>query len=473
MLSIPSITLSQHKLEILIHVVNNALVDIGASNSSRQQLLIPALETQSSTSGRNSMVAYPVHKTIVYSTGISGLLSLPSSIYRNGGEDVGNSATILGVVDGAWPSERHGLPPNTLLVNLGEAEQAIISFRQSLENSVKYEQGWLGSNLSDVNDWLTNGTAATGFPVKPVVKDLIQTLLGNTQRSVEREETLSIAQASLNTVPSSTRTLLQSRILSWAESAHTELRDKLGFAFTNKTWHKLAWWKLPWRLDDVGMITADTLEHTWLVDAEKELIWVGGQIYQSRLLGSPLLPKRNAQSTKPALGQLPPTLRLRDLVDETEVAPDPTIVTYNPSHPWPQQISLARARLVDVTVPPLQLLAQKLLLQTLSTTALMSTLSALIYISFPSTSVYEAGTVAAVGLVWSVRRLQTRWEGAKRRWVQLVQEDAKSVLHSVERTCLTVVENGGRANGDVESIATRRRASESIELAREALRRLG
>jgi hypothetical protein len=84
------------------------------------------------------------------------------------------------------------------------------------------------------------------------------------------------------------------------------------------------------------------------------------------------------------------------------------------------------------TVPVLQALAQKLVLQTLTTSTFTSALAGLMYISTISTSVYEAGAVAALGLVWSLKRMQGKWETTRRFWEGEVREEGRKAVRGVE-----------------------------------------
>lgn len=78
---------------------------------------------------------------------------------------------------------------------------------------------------------------------------------------------------------------------------------------------------------------------------------------------------------------------------------------------------------------------------------------------------YEAGAIAAVGLVWSLQRLQTKWENARSTWEAQVREDGRRVLRNVEEDVREVVREGGR--GEVDELG-----GEAREKAREAVARV-
>ncbi|KAL9119477.1 MAG: hypothetical protein Q9187_003966, partial [Circinaria calcarea] len=468
-LSIPSTMLNRHNVEILIY---NALdgSDGMASSSEGQDLLVPALETLASASGRVTTVTYPVHKALIYGEGVPGLLACSQVINAAGVGQYTNA--ILGVVNVGWHIQGQELSLAMAFANLDQAEGAIAQIRQTVENSTDYEHNWLESNMSAVSDWIREGTESLASGVKPANTHLIQIILENTERAVVIEEAQRLRQLSIETVPDSVRYDLDESITSWAENAHTELRESLHNAFHGKNWGKLTWWKLLWRVDDVGMLSSEVLQRSWLVEAEKEIIWIGGRIQQAGFLDSNQRSsnspnKKNERESKPTFGQEPPSPRLADMIDQPPVSSE--LIFFNPSNPRPQQISLARQSLSTVTVPPLQALSQRLLLQTLSTTAATTALSCLVYFSLSTTSIYEAGAIAAFGLVYSLRRLQRRWEDAKEVWMGSVREEGRRLLKTIENTFRRVVREGGKPKVDEAGLEERRLAREAVEDVRRAL----
>ena len=133
--------------------------------------------------------------------------------------------------------------------------------------------------------------------------------------------------------------------------------------------------------------------------------------------------------------------------------------------PWPTVIPNARMALLQTTIPPLQALAQRLVLTTLSTTSLSSALATLLYVSSASTSVFEAGAVAALGLVLSLRHMQKLWEGARSVWESRLREDGRTTLKSTEEGDSAVIRAGGIEGGvdqDNEKREERREARERV-----------
>ena len=408
-LFIPSATLHTHNLEILVKA--GSATDKTHGQAGAANLLVPGLELQSSASGRLSTITFPVHKTLVYQEGLQDLSSVPSI-------NTHEEKMFKAVIDWSWSTLQHQSqnPQSVSPVNLALGEAAIDAFRQSLQRSIEYEHLWFDAGMSVVSTWILDGTESHDGAIKPATWGLLQMICHNTNKAISQEEESSIQQQKATTISDAMKAIIEQDISLWAGNAHKELRDRLNSAFHSKSWKRIKWWKLFWRVDDVGYIASDILQKAWLVDAEKEMIWIFGRIRQSGLLGPsklkpPAVPDPDDEQT---LGGHPPAPRLSKLVEKAsnyEVVEDQVF-----PRPWPQIIFLARSSLSRLTVPPLQSLSQSLLFQTISTNALTSSLSALLYVSVSTTSPYEAGAIAAVGLVWSLRRLQTGWEKARSMW---------------------------------------------------------
>lgn len=438
--------------------------------------MVPLLEMPNSTSGRVSTLTYPVHKALVLGEGFKDLVAyIPIVRERKLFE---KAHVVAGVINGDWsfPLQKPESDSEEAMkpVNVHLAEEAIQLFRRSLENSIEYEKAWFASGLPAIANWLLEGTIADPSTLKKSVRRLTAIILSNAEQAILREEQEKQQQLLHSTVPFPIRETLDLAIQSWAECAHTELRDQLDIAFYSRSWRKTTWWKLFWRVDDIGMIATDVLQRFWLVEAEKELLWLVGRIEQAGLLGPPephnLPPAELNPDDVPKLGAFPLSPRMSDVLPKTSdlsssdtLIPAPTTLTS-----YPQSISVARSSLSQTT-PPLTATAQRLLLTAISTTALTSSLSGLLYLSLLETSIYEAGGIAALGLVWSMRRLQKRWEEARGLWEADVREEGRRALRGVEEEMKEVVREGGKGVGDVEGEVERQRARELLGMAREVL----
>ena len=465
-LFIPSPLLHAHKLEILVHTISAVTKSI---NNGAANFLVPSLDIVNSPSGRPGTVTYPVHKALMYEEGLKSLASF--AIIDLHADRFQNSEMYKGVIDWSWSIAQQGLKNDQSVspINLAMAEAAIDVFRQSLDKSMEYEHMWFDAGVPGISAWLCEGTDVQQGAVKPAVRRLIETVCENSADAIEREEMLALAEEKAETISDQTKKIIDQGISIWAENAHTELRDRLNVAFHSKSWRKTIWWKLLWRIDDVGYIASDILQRAWLVDAEKEMIWICGRIHQSGLLGPPKLrptPVPDADEEQPVFGRAP-DIYVEDIVPKEM----PTDFTEPPPvfHPWPQDIFHARSVLSRLTIPPLQAIAQNLLLQTMATNILTSSLSALLYISISATSPYEAGAIAALGLVYSLRRLQKRWEAVRTEWQMQLREDGRRVLKKVEEEAREDVQEGGKPEVNEAGVEARRIAREAIAKVRRDL----
>jgi len=345
---------------------------------------------------------------------------------------------------------------------------ALDLFRKSIKNALVYEQNWFASGVPDILQWIKSGTAATDEEMKEPLRKLIQSVVLNATLAIEAEQARQLSTILSSKISAAKLLELQEGLSKWAERAHTELRDQLDIAFEGNRWRKLGWWKLFWRVDDVSMIASDILSQRFLPNAEKEIIFVSGCIAEAGVSPSqasnPYWAYKHVPEKTPEarLGSAPPAPRVRDLLDTPQDITDVKIKSY----PWPQQVPITRAYLTQETVPALQALAQKLVLQTLSTSSLASAFAGLMYISSVSTGLYEAGAVAALGIVWSLRRMQGKWETARKFWEGEVREEGRKAVREVEGTVgelLNVRDAPTETTPDIE------KAKEAVNRAKYAL----
>lgn len=457
-LSIPSSILHTHNLEVLVH---STAPMAEPTNDGATNFLVPSLDLANSSSGRLATVTYPVHKALVYEEGLNDLGTLAAlDLHARKAQN----RMFKGVIDWSWSTSQQGNKSDqpVLPINLALAEAAIDVFRQSLDKSMEYEHLWFDAGMPNVAAWLSEGTDAQPGALKPAIRSLVETICNRASAAIHVESASRSQQEKAMTIPNTTKTIVNQGISIWAENAHTELRDRLGAAFNSISWKKLKWWKLFWRVDDVGYIASDILQRAWLVEAEKEMIWITGRIYQSGLLGPLKLrptPVPDPEDEEQKLGSHPPQLTVEDIVPQTSTdfsEPPPV------QHPWPQNISNARTTISKLTIAPLQSLSQALLLQTISTNVLTSSLSALLYTSVSTTSLYEAGAIAALGLVYSLRRLQKKWETARSEWQLQLREAGRRILRNEEEMVREAVREGGKPKVDEVGIEQRRLAMEAV-----------
>lgn len=421
-----------NNLEILILETDLARTEatIGEKMALADALLVPTMEIPSSNAGRYTPVTTPVHKALVVGNGFEGAISLMALHVDRG---IVNSVTNLRLHDGQEDLLSLGIQ----VVDVEKALNAIQSFRQDLGNAMGYEQGWFESRVNIVSEWLADETSATDTSMKLPVRNLIESLLNNTLLAIQSERLVRMQDLLSAKISSSDMESLRSSLSQWAERAHTELRDQLDIAFKGRRWRKLGWWKLFWRVDDVSMITSDMLNQRFLNNAEKESIFLSGRFQQTNIVRDhPLVfgPQAYRYEQEP-VGPGPPPPTIQGLI---ETPNDEVPVTSEPK-PWPLDIPATRTLLSTNTVPALQALAQKLVFQTLTTSAFASALAGLMYFSSLTTTVYEAGAVIALGTVWSLRRMQGKWETARKFWEGEVREEGRKAVRETESSLGSVL----------------------------------
>ncbi|KAJ5104429.1 hypothetical protein NUU61_001776 [Penicillium alfredii] len=435
-ISVPSSVLKKGNIEILVSTLGSE-ADFAGATLTADTFLVPTVTIQTSHSGRHNVVRYPVHRSIVCGTGVDGMLAYGTLMGRS---DLKNEiasvrgAIELSVTDPTRSNDRLSL------VDISRASTALDKFRESVQNASEYERGWNASGVQSVIDWLASSSQApSDTTLNPALVPLVESLLDAADEGVLSREVQALQNQTVGAVSEATRAQLDQGVASWAEHAHSELRSSLEAGFASPRWRGLAWWKLFWRVDDVNMVTSEILEKQFLRRAEREVIWTAGKYQQAGLLDEPSSFGSQSTSESTPAGSIP--------------------------SPWPTQIPDTRSKLLSTTVPSLQALAQSLVLFSVSTTSLTSALSALTYVSVESASVYESCTLAAVGLIYSLRRQQKKWDVARQFWEDEVREEGRTSLRETETLLHEIVRDGGKATAD----ASDPRIRETIARAREAL----
>ncbi|KAJ5222051.1 uncharacterized protein N7469_010938 [Penicillium citrinum] len=436
-ITVRSPVLKKGNFEILVSSLGS---DSGSSGTtiSADTFLVPNVTIQTSHSGRQNVVRYPVHRSIVCGEGVDGLQAFSALIGRSNLKNEVES--VRGVIELSG-LERKPSSSRVSFVDVAQATAALDKIRESVRNATEYERGWNGSGVQPVIDWLSASAQNTKEDaLNPALVPLIESLLDAADEGYNIQNAKAIYDQTIGVASEEVRSELESGVTDWAERAHSELRSSLEAGFASPRWRGLAWWKLFWRVDDVGMITSEILEKRFLRRAEREVIWTSGKYQQAGLLEE-LSPSASSEST-----------------------PDTATAKSTPP-PWPTQITDIRTKLLTTTVPSLQALAQSLVLFSVSTTTLTSALSALTYVSIPSASVYESCTLGAVGLIYSLRRQQKKWDVARGFWEDEVREEGRNSLLDTEAQMREIVREGGKQiDNEVDS-----RTRDTIARARKAL----
>ncbi|TGJ85799.1 hypothetical protein E0Z10_g3019 [Xylaria hypoxylon] len=420
---VSSATFNGHNLEILLASTNPFLpvLEKGAIDGLEDTILVPTITIPTSDTNRYTPITTPVHKALIVADGIHGaasMLSMPT---------LENSSVLKRAVDipEYKPAETSPLPFTPIDTRTARIGLGLV--RRNIANAIEYEHLWFESNIPKLVEWLKADILTTPDNVtKPPLRELIASFLRNASASIRAEEARLLEASASSTNPHKSLRTIESGLSEWAESAHSELQGQLDAAFSSKRWRKLGWWKLFWRVDDVGMLTSDILAQKFLPQAERSSIFLAGRMREAGARISVITDSQpsntvsNAESVKP-------TKR------ETN---------------WPMNIPDTRSYLQTETVPALQALAQKLVLQTLTTSGLTTALGTLVYVGTLTTTLYEAGAVAALGIVWSMRRMQKQWETARDFWEGEVREEGRKAVRGVEDAMvLALTESSTRGQG--------------------------
>ncbi|KAJ4136338.1 hypothetical protein NW768_003950 [Fusarium equiseti] len=422
-----------------------------------ESVLVPKVAIPSAED-RVTPVTTPVHRAILVGDGFNGAVSVTSVPAE--GED-----SVLKVVD------LKGVDPKQLdapfeTVNVSAADKGLSLFRKSSSNAIQYERLWFDSNIPALTTWLKSGVSSPDETTKPAVRGLISSLLNNVLARCELENRREIKhiyqeEPSVGQEPAFSPSLNRA-VGEWSQNAHAELQDELDLAFTGRRWRKLGWWQLFLRVDDVAMLTNEMLNQRFLPTAERELVYLTGQIAQAA--------KADQKYPQPHSVSRPN----HDLKQLTSGELEPFVsADTRPGLPkWPGHIAFTRRYLQNETVPALQALAQRLVVQSLGTSGLTTSLGVLVYLS--DFSIFEAGAVAALGVAWSASRLQKKWDAARSFWEGEVREEGRKALRGVEES-VAVVTNSEKPQ---ERVVVEQKGDELIEVrelvakAQEALGRM-
>ncbi|POS79483.1 hypothetical protein DHEL01_v202135 [Diaporthe helianthi] len=461
-LNISSPGLNGRNLEILL-TETNPLADStgGAFQNFEETALVPTVDIPTSNTGRFTPVTTPVHRALLVTDGILGAASLANLPLLSG------KGAITAAVNtpGYQTEDQSALPFAT--IDVTAASEGLNALRQSVDRGFEYERLWFKSNLPSITAWLKSGVTTGGEGVtKDAVRESIASILSNTHAKIQYEEALRLS-SKLSTQMSTAIPALNTALAEWAEESHAELQEQLDRAFTGRRWRKLNWWKLFWRVDDVGVLSSEMLSQRFLPGAERNVIFLAGKIEGSGVFGqdarskTPYYMPTIASTAKPAAAEADPT-------------PDLTPVQDSPSGTkWPAHITFTRNYLQSETVPALQALAQSLVFQSAGFSTLTTSLGALMYLSTFGAS--ESGAVAALGIMWSLRRLQKKWETAREYWQSEVREEGRKAVRAVEisvgEALDKAIRDGSKANEDA-LLSELRQARELVQRAEDALARL-
>lgn len=488
-LLVPSPLLKRHGLEILVAGLNGAGLS-GYEGANKRELessvLVPSLSMPMTNGGRIGFVRYPVHKALIIGDGVEGAVECGQMIKAGLNPDLIASAMNLSMT---VPAASESVTQDDKLgkvINIDLAGHALGLFRESEANGARFSEEWEASRVSVISEWLAAANAKTSTGLKQAVQAQIDSALELTAQAVDQIQLERTTEVKKTTIADTKRHALQEAITTWSAEAHKDLQMNMSTAFESKSWHRTAWFRLLWRIDDVTFSAADILQRSWLGETEQNLAFLSGRIVESGIATTDELKLSGVEQrllergTKEEMETYEAVKDHKESVAELMQMPamlarlqEQSGVNALFDPPWPQMITLSRATMLHTLVPSLHRKAQTLLISTLTTISGTTALGAWILVATAGTGAAEAGAVAALGLVWSLRRMQTKW-GTKRNEFELsVRENGRRVLAEVEGQLRNVVSQGGRVDVRPEDVQTWQKARDGVGRARTALAKAG
>lgn len=478
---IPSPFLKRWNVEFLISGVKSSNANMEVKELG-ESFLDPALTIPGA--GRVGFVRFPVHKAVLVAEGVAGAVDfgrLPSGVV-----DGKNIHAVLNLPRRAEEED------SDAAIDIDLASHALALFRASNANGAQFSSEWQASRVPNLTTWLAAATSST-TGLKLAVSDLISNITSRASSSIAAAEAGAYSSSTSLTIQDAKRASLQTAISTWSEEAHRDLQANLSTALVSPTWKRTTWWRLFWRIDEVSLSASDVLRRGWLVEAEQSLAWLSGRVVEAGvataeelksepsttgLLGPGL--EDEVKQYKSIQGEDVPIQKMETVAELMQLPPMLAKVKqesgidamFDP--PWPQTIHLARQQMLYRVVPNMHRRVQVLMLSSLSTIGGTAALGAWLWIASGGVALYEAGAVASLGLVWSLRRLQKKWGKERDEFVGVVREDGRRVLSDVEGRLTRLVSEGGRVEvsaEDVQEWAVARDAVEKVDAARKAVER--
>lgn len=486
---ISSPAFNKNQLEILVLEGEVLSTQNESAEDIEDRLLTPIIDIPITTTGRYSPITTPVHKSLLVGNSVTGAASLLQASATL------DQTLIATAVD--LPGYNESDNSSTLrALDVARGKAGLEAFRENVSNVHTYEANWAASNIESVQTWLKTGTLPTDSELlKAPSQALISSILSSASHRISTTEAAQLSSALSNAVSQTSLQSLHTDLSTWSETAHAELRDSLDAAFSGQHWAALSWWKLFWRVDDVPAIASDMISSRFLPAAEQNLIFLAGKIDSAGVIPAtpasqvPLNP-RIAQDA--ALGgaswaykEVPATRtdveKAIQSIPTSDRKSGEVMPVTSPSaplegavaqpailaSPWPLHIAIVRRHIIASTIPRLTALAQGLVAQAVGMSAASLGLAAFVYATNLSVGVYEAGAVAALGVVVGLGRMQRRWEGVRRWWVGEVREEGRRALVSTEEVVRRVLQNASGRNAMLpRELGV---AKQAVERARKAL----
>jgi hypothetical protein len=483
-LHVPSSVLERNNIEILVSSVSGPKAGDylqSAQTVSSDAFLSPNIGTPTAASGRQVSVRQPVHSCLLVTQGLDELMQAAELLASTKFTAVEERDAVRLAVN--LQDTKDKTPGKVFVFDATKAEAGLAAIRRSVAKATDYEHKWVEAGMPALSSWLTLASAARSEEaISTPVRNLVSSLLTTATTNLQMEAGLENRSASARTLSLATQTDLESAIDEFSRNAHQELRSGLASAWQTRNWRKLAWYKLFWRVDDVGLIVNDLVASAWLPRTERAVYELSGRLSQAGITPVEALPLPPTMSSTQPVPEPSPTLQAQSaLATDPPLEPVLINVTGSPAitmtpvaQPLPLSSSISQVRSSQMTqhIISLSSTAQQIVLKTLSVSGLWFGLSGLTYFSLTLESFYEAGTIAALGTAYALWRMQGDWGRATRGLETGLLEEGRDVIRRIVGRMRELLQEGARLKVDEEEVQQRREAEDAVQNAKGELKRL-
>ena len=314
------------------------------------------------------------------------------------------------------------------------AREALRNFREDKIDSATFAKAWTRSNFHRILHWLRINTARTSETLPVAEIELIRILLEDAMSKCQQYQVcgqMDIAKSAPNIYADThhagddtkdqRRLGLENACAQWSKNAHAELQKQLNPKELGPMWRSLAWWRLPFRADDVQAIATTLVERSWLVDSERKLLYLCGR-FESLMA---------TRSSRTAVDQ-----RMSDVSPQgKDNQPDSKHEIDDALPEGIPNLVEKRQNLIKMSIGNLAAQAQTTVTNAGSKTFFTGALATLVYISPPIASfstLSEAAAIATLGLMYSAYGVQRRWEATRMEWLNNVRSSGVDAVRSIE-----------------------------------------
>lgn len=477
-LDVPAPLLEKNNLEILVSSVNGPPVG-RTQRTPIETFLAPVVGTPTAYSGRQTMISQPVHQALVVAKGLEELFQVAELLASTDFASAEDKECIRVAMQHTGVKTEG----KVMTVDVEKATRGLDAIRKSLTEATTYEHQWVDSGMPNLMKWLTLASKTEGTiptQVSALLSSIIQSASASLDAQAKRE-------TSEQNMERSVITNLDATIDDFSRNAHQELQAGLASAWSSRNWRKLAWYKLFWRVDDVGLIVTDLITNAWLPRTERAVYELSGRLAQAGIspmdmIASPADPGRRALEKQSSLATQPlPLLQAQAASSETPAEPVITNESGTASvaiQPAPQlmplssSISATRAAQISQAIDSLSSQAQQLVLRTLSVSGLSAGLSGLTYLSITPGSFYEAGTIVAVGTAFALWQMQGGWLRATKQMENNLFDEGRNTIKRIVGRMRQLVDQKAEPTVDQAEEQRWRAARASVDKVQVELERL-